>query len=84
MKYHHNNQLVAFITQEERDIVLIALLVPFLSEEATKLAVTPSAHSQVLCSEHFLEKHLLEHKLGKVEEDRRGFNHKLKRAWDFH
>lgn len=46
--------------------VIITLLVPFLSGEATELATTPWDHSQALCSEHFLENQLFEHKSGKI------------------
>lgn len=39
--------------------VIIPLLVPFLSGEATELAATSWDYSQALRSEHFLEKSTL-------------------------
>lgn len=60
MKYHHNNQLVAFISRRERAIILIPLQVPFLSfwKKLLKLVVL-----YVDCS---LENQLLEHKSGMI------------------
>jgi type II secretory pathway component PulJ len=66
MKYHHNNQLVAFVTQEGKSYTnntFTSCVSKFL-EQPLNLEMTSWDHSMAEYSNYVLENQLLKHKSG--------------------
>lgn len=68
MKYHYNNQLVAFITQEgeSQSSNTFTSSISKSLEQPLNFTVTSWDHSQASYSDYLIEYQLLEHKSGTI------------------